>query len=226
METKAQVKYLAEALGTMILVLIGCGSAVLGGQYIAIALTFGLTVVALSYSLGPISGCVLNPAITVGLMIAKRMSTKEGMMYILMQFIGAIVGAGLLYLIASGKTGYSLTQGLGQNGYDTASPGGYTMASGFITEVLLMMVFVLAVLGATSKAANSGYAGIAIGFTLITLILMGFPVTGVGINPARSFGPALFVGGVALEQVWLFIVAPILGAMVAAVIWKSVLGRD
>src|SRR5437660_11978646 len=123
METKLSTKYIAEALGTMILVLIGCGSAVLGGQYIAIALAFGLTVVALSYTLGPISGCVLNPAITVGLIVAKRMNTKEGMMYILMQFIGAIVGAGILYLIASGKAGYTLAQGLGQNGYDAASPG-------------------------------------------------------------------------------------------------------
>lgn len=220
-------KYIAELVGTMILVFVGCGCAVMTGAPLVIALAFGLTVLALSYSLGPISGCVLNPAITVALIIAKRLTSKDGMIYILMQFIGAIVGAAFVYLVASGKAGYSISaNGLGQNGYEASSPGGYSLAAGFIVETVLMMIFVLSVLGSTSKSAPSGFAGIAIGVTLITLILVGFPVTGVGINPARSFGPALLAGGIALSQVWLFIVAPVIGAAIVGVIWKSVLGRD
>ncbi len=217
-------KYSAELIGTMVLVLIGCGSAVIAGDqigYAGIAVAFGLTVLAMVYAIGPISGCHINPAITVAMLVARKINGKDAVFYIIAQCIGAILGALILWAIASGMYGYSLSMdGLGQNGFDAHSPAGFSLASCFIAEVVLTAIFLFVIFGATHKNAPQGFAGIPIGLSLVLIHLVGIPITGTSVNPARSLGPALIVGGDALAQVWLFIVAPIIGGIVAAIIWK------
>jgi aquaporin Z len=171
------------------------------------------------YAIGSISGCHINPAVSISMLAAGKMKAKDAVIYIIMQCIGAIIAAVVLLVIALGKPGYSLAvNGLGQNGYDAASPGGFSMASGFIAEVVLTFVFLLVIHGSTSKKAPSGFAGIAIGLSLVLIHLVGIPITGTSVNPARSLGPALIVGGTALGQLWLFWVAPIIGCLLASVV--------
>jgi len=218
-------KYIAEFLGTFALVFIGCGSAVIAGSHIGytgIAFAFGLTVLAMVYAIGPISGCHINPAISIAMLIAGKMKAKDTVMYIIAQCLGAIAGAGILLAIANGLSGYGLgTSGLGQNGYGIdGSPAGYSLAACFVAETVLTAIFLFVIFGSTSKAAPKGFAGIAIGFSLVLIHLVGIPITGTSVNPARSLGPAVIARGDAISQVWLFIVAPILGAVIAALIWK------
>jgi aquaporin Z len=219
-------KYTAELIGTLVLVLMGCGSAAIAGQYIGftgISFAFGLSVLAMVYAIGSISGCHINPAITVAMLVARKISGKDAIFYIIFQCIGGIIGAAILWAIASGIEGFSLAgTGLGQNGYGDNSPAGYSLAACFIAEVVLTAIFLFAIFGATHKDAPKGFAGIAIGFTLVLIHLVGIPITGTSVNPARSLGPAVFVGGDALAQLWLFIVAPIIGGIIAALIWRYV----
>lgn len=230
METKPFTKYIAELIGTMVLVLIGCGSAVIAGGnvgFLGISFAFGVAVLVMVYTIGPISGCHINPAITLSMLVVKKINAKDALMYVLFQIIGAIIGAGILYLIAAGVSGYSVSvNGLGQNGYDTHSPGGYSMISGIIAEVVFTAIFLIVILGSTHKNAPAGFAGIAIGFTLFLIHIVVIPVTGTSVNPARSIGPAVFVGGDALVQLWVFIVAPIVGGIIGAGIWKLLLDRE
>ncbi len=223
-EIKPYKKYVAEMFGTLVLVLMGCGSAVLAGGdigFVGISFAFGLAVLAMVYAIGGVSGCHINPAITIAMLASRRIGVKDAGMYIVAQCIGAVAGAGLIYSIAIGKPGYSLAlNGLGQNGYDAASPGGFNMMSAFVAEVVLTFVFLLVVLGSTSELAPKGFAGIAIGLSLVLIHLVSIPVTGTSVNPARSLGPALLVGGTALNQLWLFWVAPIIGGLLAAAVWK------
>lgn len=217
-------KYLAELIGTMVLVLIGCGSAVIAGNYIGfagISAAFGLAVMAMVYAIGSISGCHINPAITVAMLVAGKIKGKDAVFYIIAQCIGAIVGAAVLWLVASGLPDYSLAgSGLGQNGFGDQSPAGYSMLACLIAEVVLTAVFLFVIFGATHQDAPKGFAGIAIGLTLMFIHLVGIPITGTSVNPARSLGPAVFVGGDALAQLWLFIVAPVVGGIIAALIWR------
>ena len=219
-------KYTAELIGTLVLVLMGCGSAAIAGQYIGftgIAFAFGLSVLAMVYAIGSISGCHINPAITVAMFVAGKIKGKDAIFYIVFQCIGGIIGAAILWAIASGIDSFSLAgTGLGQNGYGDNSPAGYSLAACFIAEVVLTAIFLFAIFGATHKDAPKGFAGIAIGFTLVLIHLVGIPITGTSVNPARSLGPAVFVGGDALSQLWLFIVAPIIGGIIAALIWRYV----
>lgn len=218
-------KYVAEFLGTFTLVFIGCGSAVIAGAHIGfagIAFAFGLTVLAMVYAIGPISGCHINPAISIAMLVAGKMKGKDCFMYIIAQCLGAIVGAAVLLAIASGIDGYSRgVDGLGQNGFGVHSPGGYSLATCFLAEVVLTAIFLMVIFGSTSKAAPKGFAGISIGFSLVLIHLVGIPITGTSVNPARSLGPALLVWGHgAMAQIWLFLIAPVIGAVVAALIWK------
>jgi aquaporin Z len=217
-------KYLAELLGTFVLVFIGTASAVVAGKHIGflgIALAFGISVLVMVYAIGQISGCHINPAITIAMLVNGKIPAKEAIIYIIVQCIGAIIASLLLLTIMSGLPGYDLaTNGLGQNGYGAGSPDGYSLSSGFIAEVVLTFIFLIVIFGATSKKAPAGFAGIAIGFTLAIIHMVGIPITGTSVNPARSLGPALVAGGTALSQLWLFIVAPIIGALIAAVVWK------
>jgi len=217
-------KYTAEMIGTMALVLIGCGSAVIAGQNIGfygISFAFGLTVLAMVYAIGNISGCHINPAITVAMWVAGEIKGKDAIGYVIAQCVGGIIGAGILWAIASGLDGYSrVVDGLGQNGFGAHSPAGYSLAACFIAEVVLTALFLFVIFGATHKDAPKGFAGVAIGFTLVLIHLVGIPITGTSVNPARSLGPAVFAGGDAISQVWLFIVAPIIGGIIAALIWK------
>jgi aquaporin Z len=223
-QIKPITRYTAELIGTMVLVLMGCGSAVIAGYnigFLGISFAFGIAVIAMVYAIGGISGCHINPAITVSMLIAKKISIKDGAFYIAFQCIGAIIGAGILYSIASGIPSYSLaTTGLGQNGYGTASPAGYNLMSALIAEIVLTFIFVLVVHGSTHERVPKGFAGLSIGLSLVLIHLVGIPITGTSVNPARSLGPAVFVGGIALEQLWLFIVAPIIGGIIAALVWK------
>jgi len=234
METKLFTKFSAEFFGTMVLVLMGCGSAVIAGAngttgvgILGIAFAFGLSVVAMAYAIGHISGCHINPAISIGMVLAGRMPAKEAGVYIIAQILGAIAGAGLLFLIASGKDGYSVVaNGLGQNGYATQSPGGYNLLSGFIAETIFTFIFLLVIFGSTStKNIHGGFAGLSIGLSLVLIHIVGIPVTGVSVNPARSIGPALLVGGTAISQLWLFILAPVLGSVLSAIVWRYLLER-
>lgn len=235
MNTSSLAKFIAEFLGTMVLVLLGCGSAVLAGAdgttgvgMLGISFAFGLSVVAMAYAIGHISGCHINPAISLAMVVAGRMRGTEAALYIAAQVLGAIAGAGVLMLIASGKADYSLAvNGLGQNGYDALSPGKYNMQSGMIAEVLLTFIFLLVIFGSTStKNIHGGFAGLAIGLSLVLIHIFGIPVTGVSVNPARSLGPALLVGGEALSQVWLFLAAPVVGAVLSALVWRFVMEKE
>jgi aquaporin Z len=211
-----------EALGTFWLVLGGCGSAVLAATFpetgigwLGVSLAFGLTVLTMAYALGHISGCHLNPAVSVGLWAGKRFPGRELLPYIAAQVVGGIVGAGVLLVIASGQPDFSLAGGFASNGYAEHSPGGYSLVAGLVAEVVLTFMFLVIILGATDGRAPKGFAPIAIGLGLTLIHLVGIPVTNLSVNPARSTGPAVFVGGWALQQLWLFWVAPILGALVA-----------
>jgi len=217
-------KYLAEFIGTFVLVFMGCGSAVLAGKYIGfvgIAFAFGLSVLAMVYAIGGISGCHINPAISISMLASGKMKARDTLIYVVAQCLGAVVAAMLLYGVALGRPGYSLAvNGLGQNGYDQASPGGFSMISGFAAEVILTFIFLLVIHGSTGERAPKGFAGISIGLSLVLIHLVGIPVTGTSVNPARSFGPAVVVGGIALSQLWLFWVAPIIGGLFAALVWR------
>lgn len=217
-------KYVAELIGTFVLVFMGCGSAVLAGKdaigYVGIALAFGFSVLAMAYAIGELSGCHINPAVSISMFVAGKMKLKDTVMYVIMQCLGAVIGASLLYGVALGKPGYSLADGLGQNGYDLASPGGFSMVSGFVAEVVLTFIFLLVIFGSTSERAPKGFAGISIGLSLVLIHIVGIPITGTSVNPARSLGPAVIVGGTALNQLWLFWVAPIIGGLLAALVWR------
>jgi len=217
-------KYLAELLGTFVLVFIGTGSAVVAGKYIGflgISLAFGISVLVMVYAIGHISGCHINPAITIAMLLNGKIPAKDAIIYIVVQCIGAIIASALLLTIMTGFPGYDLaTNGIGQNGYGSASPAGFSLASGFIAEVALTFIFLIVIFGATSKNAPAGFAGIPIGFALAMIHMVGIPITGTSVNPARSIGPALVAGGTALSQLWVFIVAPVIGAVIAAVVWK------
>ena len=212
-------KLAAEFVGTFTLVLFGCGAAVLAGFGIVgqdgIAWAFGLAIVAMAYGIGPVSGCHVNPAVSFGAWIAGRMSMSDMLGYWAAQCLGAIVGAGVLYLIATGAPAYSIDAGLGQNGYGTGSPGEYSLIAGAVFEVVATFIFVVVILGSTQTGAPSQFAGLAIGLTLVMIHIVGIQVTGVSVNPARSLGPAVWVLGDALGQLWLFIVAPLVGAGLA-----------
>jgi aquaporin Z len=217
-------KYLAEFLGTFVLVFMGCGSAVLAGKYIGfvgISFAFGLSVLVMVYAIGGISGCHINPAISISMLASGKTKLEDTVIYVIVQCMGAVIAAVVLYAVALGNPGYSLTgNGLGQNGYDAASPGGFSMISGFIAEVILTFIFLLVIHGSTSERAPKGFAGISIGLSLVLIHLVGIPITGTSVNPARSLGPAVVVGGTALSQLWLFWVAPILGGLLAALVWR------
>lgn len=217
-------KYLAELLGTFVLVFIGTGAAVIAGKslgVLGIAFAFGVAVLVMVYAIGPISGCHINPAITVAMLVNGKIPTRDALIYIVVQCIGAVIASALLLAVMTGNPAYSLaTDGLGQNGYGIASPGGYSMVSGLIAEIILTFIFLIVIFGATSKAAPAGFAGIAIGLALFIVNIVGIMVTGLSVNPARSLGPALLVRGTALAQLWLFIIAPVIGAVLAAVVWK------
>jgi aquaporin Z len=217
----------AELLGTFWLVFGGCGSAVLaaafpnlGIGFLGVALAFGLTVLTMAFAIGHISGCHLNPAVSVGLAVGKRFPASELLAYIAAQVIGAIAAAGVLFIIASGKPGFSLSAGFASNGYGAHSPGGYPLLSCMTAEVVLTFMFLIIILGATDRRAPQGFAPIAIGLGLTLIHLIGIPVTNTSVNPARSTGPALFVGGWALQQLWLFWVAPLAGAALAGVAYS------
>lgn len=219
-------KLIAEFIGTMWLVLGGCGSAVLAAAYpelgigfVGVSLAFGLTVVTMAYAIGHISGCHLNPAVSIGLFMGGRFSSKELFPYIGAQVLGGIAGAGLLYLIASGTAGFELG-GFASNGYAEHSPGGYSMLSALITEVVMTFMFLIIILGATHSKAPKGFAGLAIGLGLTLIHLVSIPVTNTSVNPARSTSQAIFAGGDALGQLWLFWVAPIVGAILAGIVYK------
>ena len=224
-------KYISELIGTMVLVLFGCGSAAIAGSSLGtlgIALAFGLSIVAMAYVIGDISGCHINPAVSIGMWIDERLETKDLMFYIIFQCIGAIVGIALLALIinsAPSLGGYATT-GLGQNGFDSASAVGLNVTGAIIVEIILTFVFVFTVLGVTKKTENATIAGIVIGLTLAFVHIMGIPLTGTSVNPARSLAPALFIGKQALQQVWVFILAPIIGAVIAGFLYKGLTSED
>jgi aquaporin Z len=221
----------AEFFGTFWLVFGGCGSAVLaaafpglGIGFAGVALAFGLTVLTMAYAIGHISGCHLNPAISVGLVVGKRFPASDLLPYIIAQVLGGVCGAGVLYLIASGKEGFSLSGGFASNGYGAHSPGGYSVAACFIAETVLTLFFLFIIMGSTDKRAPEGFAPIAIGLGLTLIHLIGIPVTNLSVNPARSTGPAIFVGGWAIGQLWLFWLAPILGAAIGGSIYNVLFG--
>ena len=226
-------KLTAEFIGTFWLVLGGCGSAVLAAGYpevgigwAGVSLAFGLTVLTMVYAIGHISGCHLNPAVSIGLWAGGRFPAKELVPYMVVQVIGAIAGAGVLYMIASGQADFDLAGGFASNGFGEHSPAGYSMAAGFITEVAMTFMFLVIILGATHKLAPAGFAGVAIGLVLTLIHLISIPVTNTSVNPARSTGPALFVGDWAISQLWMFWVAPILGALIAGFVYRWLVPDD
>ena len=219
-------KLIAEFIGTAWLVLGGCGSAVLaaafpelGIGFVGVSIAFGLTVLTMAYAIGHISGCHLNPAVSIGLWIGGRFDAKDLVPYIIAQVLGALAGAGILYLIASGKAGFELG-GFAANGFGEHSPGGYNMIAALVTEVVMTFMFLIIILGATHKNASPGFAGIAIGLGLTLIHLISIPVTNTSVNPARSTSQAIFAGGWAIEQLWLFWIAPIAGALIAGLVYK------
>lgn len=221
--------YVAESLGTFWLVLGGCGSAVLAAAFpqvgislLGVSLAFGLTVLTMAYAIGHISGCHLNPAVSVGLWMGGRFPAKQLLPYIAAQVVGAVIAGGVLYLIASGKAGFDVSAGFASNGYGEHSPGGYSLLAALITEVVMTMMFLLVILGATDARAPQGLAPIAIGLCLTLIHLISIPVTNTSVNPARSLGVALYVGDWALAQLWLFWVAPFIGAILGALAYRFI----
>ncbi|MFN4184998.1 MAG: aquaporin Z [Hyphomonas sp.] len=216
---------IAELIGTFALVLFGCGAAVLAGGEVGqlgIAFAFGLAIVAMAYGIGPISGCHVNPAVSFGAFIAGRMTLNTMFQYWIAQFIGAVLGAAVLYLIASGKAGYDLaSNGLGQNGWGAGYLGEYRLVSALVFEIVATFLFLVVILGSTQKSAPGMVAGLAIGLTLAVIHIVGIQVTGVSVNPARSFGPAVIVGGTAISQLWLFLIAPLIGAALAGLLFRQ-----
>ena len=225
-------KYVAEFFGTFWLVIGGCGSAVLAAAFpdvgiglLGVSLAFGLTVLTMAFAIGHISGCHLNPAVSIGLWAGGRFQAKELLPYIVSQVLGAIVAGGVLYVIASGKAGFDVAAGFASNGYDAHSPGGYSLQAAFVSEVVMTMMFLLVIMGVTDKRAPQGFAPIAIGLCLTLIHLISIPVTNTSVNPARSTGVAVFVDGWAISQLWLFWLAPIIGAVLGAVIYRFI-GSD
>ena len=223
----------AEFIGTFWLVFGGCGSAVLaaafpnlGIGFVGVALAFGLTVLTMAFAIGHISGCHLNPAVSVGLVVGKRFPASDLLAYVAAQVAGGIAGAGVLYVIASGKAGFDLAGGFASNGYAEHSPGGYSLVACLVAEVVLTFMFLIIIQGATDRRAPQGFAPIAIGLGLTLIHLIWIPVTNTSVNPARSTGPALFVGGWAVQQLWLFWLAPIVGAAIAGVVYPLVAGEQ
>jgi len=226
-------KYGAEFIGTFWLVLGGCGSAVLaaahpdvGIGWLGVSLAFGLTVLTMAFAIGHISGCHLNPAVSIGLYVGGRFEAKDLVPYIAAQVFGGIVAGGVLYLIASGNADFNVASGFASNGYGDHSPGGYSLASGFITEVVMTLMFLVIILGATDKRAPQGLAPIAIGLGLTLIHLISIPVTNTSVNPARSTGVALYVGGWAVTKLWLFWIAPIIGAALGGIMYRFIGGED
>jgi len=222
----------AEFFGTFWLVFGGCGSAVLaaafpqlGIGFVGVSLAFGLTVLTMAFAIGHISGCHLNPAVSVGLVAGKRFPASELFPYVIAQVLGGIAGAGVLYVIASGKAGFSVAGGFASNGYGEHSPGGYSLLACLVAEIVLTFFFLMVIMGSTDKRAPQGFAPIAIGLCLTLIHLIGIPVTNLSVNPARSTGPAVFVGGWAVSQLWLFWVAPIVGAAVAGAVYNMLFGE-
>ncbi|HWK08177.1 MAG TPA: MIP family channel protein [Puia sp.] len=231
-------KYFAEGIGTFALVLFGCGAAVVAGKTIpaavlpdapagigvlGIALAFGLAVVVMAYAIGPISGCHINPAITISMLVAGKISVKDSVGYIIAQFVGATLGAAILYAFQKGSPGFAMGEwALGSNGWGPGYLGGYSTVSAFLAEAVLTFLFLFVIFATTSKLGNSTMAGLAIGLCLVLIHLVAIHITGTSVNPARSFGPAIFAGGKALEQLWLFIVAPLVGGIAAALVWMGV----
>jgi aquaporin Z len=222
-------QYCAEFFGTFWLVLGGCGSAVLaaafpdlGIGFVGVALAFGLTVLTMAYAIGHISGCHLNPAVSIGLWAGGRFPATQLLPYIVAQVLGAIVAAAVLYVIASGAAGFDVSKGFASNGYGAHSPGGYSLLAALVCEVVMTMFFLIVILGATDKRASAGHAPIAIGFCLTLIHLISIPVTNTSVNPARSTGVALFAGGWAIDQLWLFWIAPIVGALLGAVAYRFI----
>jgi len=220
-------KYAAEAIGTFWLTFAGCGSAVIAAGFpqvgiglVGVSLAFGLSVVTMAYAIGHISGCHLNPAVTVGLAAGGRCPVSKILPYVIAQVIGAVVAAALLYVIASGAPGFDVSKGFASNGYGAHSPGQYSMMAGFITEVVMTMMFLFIIMGATHGKAPVGFAPLAIGLALVMIHLVSIPVTNTSVNPARSTGPALFVGGWALAQLWMFWIAPLIGGALGGVIYR------
>ncbi|NIG52858.1 aquaporin Z [Chitinophaga sp. Cy-1792] len=225
MNVSSSQKFIAEFFGTFVLVFMGTGAAVLAGAHVGflgIAFAFGLSVLVMVYAIGYISGCHINPAITISMLAFGKISGKDAVSYIIAQVLGAIVASALLYFIAQGKADYSLAaNGLGANGVGEGSPDHYNLVSGLVAEIVLTTIFLVVVHGSTSKnTTNIGFAGVAIGLSLTLIHIVGIPVTGVSVNPARSIGPALFVGGAALSNLWVFIVGPIIGGLIGGAIWK------
>jgi aquaporin Z len=223
-------KAVAEFFGTFWLVLGGCGSAVLaaafpnlGIGFVGVSLAFGLTVLTMAYAIGHISGCHLNPAVSLGLLAGKRFAASDLIAYLVAQVLGGVAGAGVLYLIASGKADFELSGGFASNGFGAHSPGGYSLAACFVTEAVLTFAFLWIIMGATDRRAPAGFAPIAIGLGLTLINLIGIPVTNLSVNPARSTGPAIFVGGWALQQLWLFWVAPILGGILGGGAYRALM---
>lgn len=221
-------KLIAEFIGTLWLVLGGCGSAVLaagfpelGIGFVGVSIAFGLTVVTMAYGIGHISGCHLNPAVSIGLWVGGRFETKELIPYIIAQVLGGLAGAAILYVIATGKAGVDLG-GFASNGFGEASPGGYSMTSAFVTEVVMTFFFLVVILGSTHPKAPAGFAGLAIGLALVLIHLISIPVTNTSVNPARSTSQAIFAGGIYLQQLWLFWIAPIFGAILAGAVYKII----
>jgi len=219
-------KYLAESVGTFILVLFGCGTAVVAGDkvgIVGIAFAFGLALIGAAYGIGPISGCHINPAVSLGVFVAGRMTVKDMLGYWVGQFVGAIAGASVLSAIVGGVAGgYNLAaSGLGQNGWGAGYQGEYNLTSAILFEFVATLIFVIVILGSTQKSAPSGFAGLAIGLTLVVIHIFGIHITGVSVNPARSLGPALFVGGKALSQVWLFLLVPSIGGLTAGLLFRT-----
>ena len=223
----------AEFVGTFWLVFGGCGSAVFAAAFpnvgiglLGVSLAFGLTVMTMAYAIGHVSGCHLNPAVSFGLWAGGRFPAKDLLPYIVAQVLGGILGAGIIYLIASGQAGFDVaSNGLASNGYGAHSPGGYSMAAGLVAEVVLTFMFIFIIMGATDKRAPAGFAPIAIGLALTLIHLIAIPVTNVSVNPARSTGPALFVGGWAIQQLWLFWLAPIVGGLLAGFAYPRIAGK-
>lgn len=226
-------KYIAELFGTFWLVIGGCGSAVLAAAFpdvgiglLGVALAFGLTVVTMAYAIAPISGCHLNPAVSVGLWAGGRFPASELLPYIVFQVLGAIAAAAVLYVIASGAPGFDVSQGFASNGYGEHSPGHYSLLAAAVSEVVMTMFFLLVILGATDRRAPAGFAPLAIGLTLTLIHLISIPVTNTSVNPARSTGVALFVGDWAIDQLWLFWLAPIVGAILGAIAYKIISTKE